>query len=126
MKNFRVIVLALGVIHALFAGFTALVGGFADGGSVWERLILMAVHPIAAAALLYVVVLHTPARQIVIAASALMVINVIADVTLALLIQTGNIRGDWLLPLVFSVVPIIGLVYALTLLSHRKAADPQP
>jgi len=101
------------------AGFTALVGGFADGGSIGERLVLMAVHPLTAAALLYMAALQKPARQVVYVALALIVINVIADVSLALLILAGNIRGDWLLPLVFSVVPLLGLVYAVTLLSRR-------
>lgn len=119
MKHFRVVLLALGAIHALLAGFTALVGGFADGGSIGERLVLMAVHPITAAALLYMVALHTPARRVLVIGSAIIAVNVVADVTLALLIVSGNIRGDWLLPLVFSVVPLLGLVYAVMLLSRR-------
>lgn len=120
MKHFRVVLLALGAIHALFAGFTALVGGFADGGSIGERLVLMAVHPLTAAALLYMVALHAPARRVLMIGSAIIVVNVIADVTLALLILTENIRGDWLLPLVFSVIPLLGLIYAGTLLSRRS------
>ncbi len=119
MKYFRVALLALGAIHALLTGFTALVGGFADGGSIGERAVLMAVHPITAAALLYMAALRTPARSVLMIGSAIIAINVIADVTLALLILSGNIRGDWLLPLIFSVVPLIGLVYAVTLLSRR-------
>lgn len=125
MKTFRIVVLALAVVHALLAGFTALVGGFADGGSLWERLVLMAVHPLTAAALLYVVALR-PARRIVMAASALIVLNIAADVALALLIFSGNIRGDWELPLVFSVVPLIGLAYCLILLTQGSRAESQP
>lgn len=119
MKNFRVVLLALGAIHALLAGFTALVGGFADGGTIGERLVLMAVHPITAAALLYMVALRSPTRRVLTIGSAIIVGNVIADVALALLILSGSIRGDWLLPLVFSVVPLLGLVYAVTLLRRR-------
>ncbi len=119
MKYFRVALLALGAIHALLAGFTALVGGFADGGSIGERAVLMAVHPVTAVALLYMVALRAPARGVLMIGAAIIAVNVIADVTLALLILSGNIRGDWLLPLIFSVVPLIGLVYAGMVLSRR-------
>ena len=119
MKSFRVVVLALGVIHALLAGLTALVGGFADGGSLWDRLTLMLIHPVTAAALLYMVALPKPARRLLMLGSALIAVNVMADIALALAILAGTIRGDWWLPLIFSVVPLLGLVYAVTLLSRR-------
>ena len=37
MTSFRISVTVLAVIHAVFAGFTALVGAFANGGDVWQR-----------------------------------------------------------------------------------------
>lgn len=119
MKHFRIVLLALGVIHALFAGLTAVAGGFADGGSLWERLTLMLVHPVTAAVLLYMVAVHQPARRLLMIGSALIAVNVIADIALALAILAGTIRGDWWLPLVFSVVPLLGLVYAVTILTRR-------
>ena len=119
MKMFRVVVLALGVIHALFAGLTALTGGFADGGDLWSRLTLMLIHPVTAAVLLYMVVLNAPPRRLLMIGSAVILVNVIADASLALSILAGNMRGDWWLALVFSAVPIIALIYAVTLLTRR-------
>ncbi len=49
MTSFRIPVLILAVIHAIFAGFTALVGAFADGGDVWQRLLVVLLHPLGAA-----------------------------------------------------------------------------
>ena len=40
MTSFRMSVTVLAVMHALFAGFTALVGAFANGGDIWQRLSL--------------------------------------------------------------------------------------
>lgn len=125
MKIFRIVVLALAVVHAVLAVFTGLVGGFADGGSLWERLILMAVHPITAAALLYVVALRQPARRLLMAATALIVLNLAADAVLALLILSGNIRGDWELALVFSAVPLIGLAYCVLALTRGAQGSPE-
>ena len=119
MKMFRVVVLALGVIHALLAGLTALTGGFADGGDLWSRLTLMLIHPVTAAVLLYMVVLNAPSRRLLMIGSAVILVNVIADASLALSILAGNMRGDWWLALVFSAVPLIALIYAVTLLSRR-------
>ena len=119
MNLFRVVVLALAVLQALMAGLTALVGGFADGGDLFSRLTLMLIHPVTAVVLVYVAAVRSPLPRVLMFGSALIVINVIADVALALSISAGTIKGDWWLPLVFSVIPLIGLVYALLLLSRR-------
>ena len=55
MTVFRIAVLVLGVIHALFVGLTSLVGAFADGGDVWQRLLVMVLHPLGAAGVLLLV-----------------------------------------------------------------------
>ena len=49
MTSFRMLVTVLAVMHALFAGFTALVGAFANGGDVWQRLLVVLLHPLGAA-----------------------------------------------------------------------------
>ncbi len=89
MKIFRIVVLVLAVIHLLPVGLTA-GGGFADGGSLWERLALMLVHPVTAILLLIIVALPTPSRNLLMIGSAVIVVNVIADVALA--ISAGNTR----------------------------------
>ncbi|MCY4365471.1 MAG: hypothetical protein OXE17_04515 [Chloroflexi bacterium] len=108
----RILIIVLAILQFLLAGFTSAVGGFADGGEIWERVVLMGIHPLAAIGLLvmaFVPRLKPTGLQIV---RALLAINIIADVVLAVLIYTGATKGDWWLPLIFSVIPVIGLVYS--------------
>ena len=108
----RILIIVLALVQFLLAGFTSAVGGFADGGEIWERAVLMGIHPLAAIGLLvmaFVPRLKPAGLQIV---RALLVINIIADAALAILIYGGAARGDWWLPLIFSVIPVIGLAYS--------------
>ena len=104
------------MLYAIFAGFTALVGGFADGGDIWQRLLLILVHPLGAAGLLLLVLRPRLTAATILAVAALLAANVIADLRLAQLLATGVVRGDWELAVVFSVAPAVGIVYALALL----------
>ena len=52
--------------------------------------------------------------------AALLTANVVADLGLAQLMAAGRVRGDWELALAFSVVPVIGVVYALALLRTAR------
>ena len=121
MISFRISVLVLAVIHAIFAGFTAVVGAFANGGDVWERLLVILLHPLGAAGVLLLVLLPRLATKKLLATVALLTANVIADLRAAQLIATGVVRGDWELALAFSVVPAIGIIYALALLRTARA-----
>ena len=114
--------LVLVVIHVLFVGFTTLAGAFADGGNVWQRLLVVLLHPLGAAGLLLLVFVPRLVRTATLAVAALLVANVVADLALAQRIATGAVKGDWELALVFSAVPAIGIVYALSLLRTRRAA----
>ncbi|MDE2842334.1 MAG: hypothetical protein OXN21_03015 [Chloroflexota bacterium] len=108
----RILIIVLALVQFLLAGFTSAVGGFADGGEIWERAVLMGIHPMAAIGLLvmaFVPGLKPAGLQIV---RGLLVINIIADLVLAALIYGGVSRGDWWLPLIFSVIPAIGLGYS--------------
>lgn len=108
----RVLIIILAIIQFLFAGFAGTVGSFADGGEIWERAILMGIHPLAAIGLLvmaFVPRIKPSGLQII---RALLVINIVADAALAALIYGGVTKGDWWLPLLFSVIPVIGLGYS--------------
>ena len=118
MTVFRTITLVLAVLQVLFTAFTGMVGAFADGGDIWSRLLLIVVHPLCAVALLVMVLLPRTAPAIAYAVAALLVASIVADLTFALLIAEGTVKGDWWLPLVFTVVPAVGVVYALTLARH--------
>ncbi len=126
MGVFRIILLVLAVVQVLLSVFTAMVGAFADGGDIWSRLVLIALHPLCAVALLVLAVLPRPASVIAYVVAALLACNIVADVTLALLIATDVIKGDWPLPLVFSIIPVVGLVYALRIASNRGQGSPTP
>lgn len=107
--------LILAVVQAMLAGLTALTGAFANGGEWWERLSLVLIHPVAAGALVVLVVMPQPSRRLVMATVILLLVNIAADVLLSLAILSGVMRGDWWLPLMFSVIPLIALWYYLSL-----------
>ena len=116
MTSFRISVTVLAVIHAAFVGLTSLVGAFANGGDVWQRLLLVLLHPLGAAGVLLLVLRPRLSTTTTLAVVALLTANVIADLGLAQLMSAGSVRGDWELVLAFSVVPAIGIVYGLALL----------
>ncbi|MXY24104.1 MAG: hypothetical protein F4Y45_06225 [Acidobacteria bacterium] len=122
MARFRMVLLPLTVLHALFVGLTAMVGAFADGGDIWQRLVLVLLHPLGAIGMTLLVLQPGIAAAHILVIAALLTANVIADLWLARLIATGAVRGDWELALAFSVVPAIGIVYALALLRTGRAA----
>ncbi len=116
--------LVLAVVQALFAGLTALVGAFADGGDVWSRLLIVGVHPVCAIGLLLLAARPRLPGAIVLLIGGLLAVNVAADLYVASLIYQGSIKGDWELPLIFSVIPAIGIVYALMVLIMRPRWNP--
>ena len=119
MTAFRITLMVLAIVHMLFAGFTALVGAFADGGNIWERLVVSALHPIVAIALLALIFIPRPPKTFIIVVTGLLTANIIADVTFAISIAAGVVKGDAWLALVFSVVPAIALIYAINRLRIR-------
>lgn len=104
----------LASLHLGWSALTALAANFADGGSAPERLLAGAVHPLAALLLLYLVVSsERPSLLIWRVTLALLSVSIVGDILVAILIGQGTIRGDWSLPLTFTVVPVIGLVYII-------------
>ncbi len=125
MKPFRTVMLALAVVQAGFAGLTALVGAFADGGDVWSRVLIVLLHPLSAAALVLLAVSARPTAALALAVAALLAATVVADLVFAVLIAQGSVKGDWGLPLVFAAIPAIGIVYALWLAALRSRSSPR-
>ncbi len=115
--------LVLAGLQVAFTVYTALVGSFADGGSLGERLVLVFVHPLAAIGLFMLVTQPRLSLKGVRFVTALLVVNVAADIVLVLLIAGGTVKGDWELPLVFAVIPAIGLVYAAKRMVSRQEPD---
>lgn len=110
---------ALAVSQMAIALLAAMVGSFADGGQWWDRLVLTVIHPVAAFLLLVLIWSSKRSRGLVVATMVLLAFNILSDVALALSIGLGEVRGDWWLPLVFSIVPIIAFPYCSSLL-HRN------
>lgn len=121
MRNLRIPMIILAAIHVAFTGLTAVVGTFSGEGTIFERLLVSLIHPVAAILLLVVVSSSKAlARKLLGATLALLLVAVAADIALAVLIGQGAVKGDWALPLVFAVVPVLGLAYILTVI--RKPA----
>ena len=107
----RMALLALGVLHLMAVVLTAAVGSFADGGGVFARALLVAVHPAAALALVLALARRNPRTGLVVLAVSLALANIAGDAYAAFAIFTGSIRGDAWLPLVFAVFPTISAAY---------------
>ena len=116
--------LVLAVVQVLITGFTALVGAFADGGDVWSRLLIVGLHPVCAIGLLILAARpRLPAAKVLLI-GALLAVNIAADLYVASLIFQGSIKGDWELLLIFSVIPAIGILYALMVFIMRPRWNP--
>ena len=123
MKIVGYVVLALAIFHLVFAFFTGFVGAY-DTVSAWERLMLIIVHPTAAAAML--VMLLKPetldrwlTRNII---GILLAVSVAGDLGAFLEIRQEPIGLEAGLALLFAVVPIIGLAYGISLRVQRQKA----
>ena len=127
MLVFRIALIALALAQAALAGLGMLISTFADGGYWWERLPMLLAHPAGAAALLALAAQNRPSGRFLGIALALLLANVAADASLSAAIGLGVTRGDWWLPLVFSAIPAVGVVYTLTLLNRGgRSAPPAP
>ena len=132
MTVFRIITLVLAVLQVLLTIYTAIFGAFAYGGDVWAqldvwaRLWVFALHPLCAVAILVLTLLPRPSPPIAYTVGTLLLTNIVADLTVALLNATGAIGGDWWPALTTSVVPALGLAYALTLAKQGRNAPTQP
>lgn len=123
MTAFKNTIRVLALVQLVFAGFTAVVGAFADGGDIWSRLLVSVIHPVCAVAILLLALRPSLANLTLIAILAMIVLTVAGDITYCLLIASGSVKGDFWLPLVFAVIPAITAIYALTLLTRQPVAD---
>lgn len=113
MAIYRRTLMGLAILHLIFTALTATIGLFADGGAVYSRLIISALHPVTALVILLLVFAPRLSKSFVVIVVAFSTINILADVTLAALIGFGTIKGDWELPLFFTIVPTIAIIYAV-------------
>ena len=74
--------LVLGKIPTLFVGLTSLVGAFAGGGNVWQRLSTVLSHPLVVAGVLLLVLANRPTGTATLGIVAALLAKVISDVAL--------------------------------------------
>ena len=113
----------LAIVQVVFAGFTALVGAFADGGDIWSRLLVSLLHPVCAVAILLLALRPRSANLTLLTILGIIVLTIAADLTYSFLIAGGSVKGDFWLPLAFAVIPAIAAIYALTLLVRPPSPD---
>ena len=102
----------LAVLQIVITFFVALVAGFADGGQWWDRMVLSVLQPVSAVFILALVMQKAPSMKFVKATTVVLMIQVVASVAISATIITGITKGDWFLPLIFAVVPLIVLSYS--------------
>lgn len=111
----RIVMIILALLQVLLAAYSAFFGAMAGFYEWWGWFTLLLVHPAAAISLLVLVLRPQPSRTFISATVILLLINVVTDILLSLAILSGIARGDWWLPFIFSVVPVIALPYCLAL-----------
>ena len=70
--------------------------------------------------LLLLVLTPRPTTARVLGIAALLLATVSADLSMAMLIARGAVKGDWWLPVILAVIPAMGVVYALPLALMRQ------
>ena len=115
------VMLALAAFHLLFAALTGIAEGLAAGITIWERTLVMLVHPAGAAALL--IMLLRPqtldrgiTRNII---GLLLAVSIAGDLNIFLAVYRAGARREVLIPLVFAVTPVLGLAYGVALRVSR-------
>ena len=120
----RIVMLILAILHAAFVAMTSAIGAFADGADVWSRIVVVLIHPLAAAALLLLLLWPGSAGTRALVIAAILMAAVAVDISLAAAIASGAMKGDWELPLIFTVVPTLGVLYALYLAIRPAPSEP--
>lgn len=123
----RLFMFVLVLLQLAVTAYSAGMSGLADSGASWERVTLMFVQPaaalglhlLAALGLLLLAALSQPSVLLVRLVMALLAINIVADAALALSIALKYSPGDWRLPLIFAAIPLIGLMYAVSLTARK-------
>ena len=137
MNSLRVPLIVLGIILIILVVVIQLplvawglgVSAFADGGYWWERIPLGLLHPLALIALLWLLLSGLLLRgrstpRLDGAALTLLSLSILSSLVLSGAIAAGLTNGDWWLPLVWVVIPLLSLPYVIYILGGRRAKAP--
>ena len=122
MKILRIVIIALAVVQLGLAALGLFGASFTDGGSLLDRIFLAIALPAASVVFLALTVIERPSAIIARAGISLMALAVAYGGVVSILIATGEIEGDWQIPLVFVAILSLGLVYLVVRSFMRK--DP--
>ena len=118
------VMLALAAFHPLFAALTGIAEGLAGGITIWERTLVMLVHPAGAAGLLAMLLrpqtLDRGITRTII--GLLLAVSIAGDLNIFLAVYRVGTTLEVLLPLAFAVVPVLGLAYGIALRVPRVHA----
>ena len=120
---FRVLV----SIHLLYVIPIASVMMFARESTdvqIWDRILYSAVHPVAALALLALLLPKRPTNAMVLSVTVILLANILAD-TISAMIEAAD-NGAWAFPVMFSVVPAIAITYVIYKSPSDDSASEQP
>ena len=123
MRIVGYVILALAVVHLVYAVVGGVAFGLDDGA--WEVFLHLILHPIAALAL--VVMLLKPStlevgwsRTVI---GLLLAASIGGDVHVFLEVGDGGHNAQSMLALVYALVPLVGLVYGVALQVNRDEAS---
>lgn len=123
MQAFSIAMFAFTFANLFFALVTTQVGMIAEVGDYRSRIILAIIHPFAAISAIVLVFISKPRPLLTFVVAAILLVNIFADIILARLIATKAISGDWMIPLIFCIIPTIAFVYTLFMLAKGLRAD---
>lgn len=115
LRILRSILPLLIVLTAALYLLAALVATFIEGGGPWSRLSLMLLNPLCIAGLLALAQTPRLTRTTVFAIAGLQIVALVVDITLAGLMASGSVEGDWWVPTSLASIPTAGIVYTLRL-----------
>lgn len=123
MTAFRIAMLLFAFANLFFAMVATQVVVIAEVGDYRSRLILAGIHPVSAITTAILIFISKPRALTDFVVSTIILANIFANVILARLIATGVVSGDWIMPLVFSAIPAVALIYASFLLVNVFRTD---
>lgn len=123
MHAFSIAMFVFAFANLLFAMVTTQVSMMAEVGDYRARLILAVIQPFVAVSTLVLVFISKPRPLLTFLVAAILLVNICAVVILARLTATKAISGDWMIPLIFCIIPTLTLAYALFLLAKGLRAD---
>ena len=125
MNSLRVPLIVLAAVYALLSAFGLAISTFADGGFWWERIPMVLLHPLAVIALFWMLFTARPTPTLAGVTLALLLLSILGDAILGVTYGMGVLRGDWWLPLVWAIVPLLSLPYVIHFLGGRREDAPR-